>query len=152
MIAVDTNVLIYAHRAEMELHGTAKEQLVTLAEGDEPWVVPVFCITEFLRVVTHTRVFNPPSTASEALDFLDGLLASPSCTVANPETAFMNRLDAVVRESRARGNLIFDAQVAALCREHGIPTILTNDRDFERFKPLRAVYLESTANTGGPSP
>ena len=145
MIAVDTNVLIYAHRAEMELHQAAKERLVTLAEGDEPWALPVFCITEFLRVVTHTRVFNPPSTVSEALAFIKDVLASPSCTIANPEAAFMSRLEAVVRESDSRGNLIFDAQVAALCREHGIPTILTNDRDFERFKPLQVVYLGSTS-------
>ena len=141
MIAVDTNVLIYAHRAEAELHEVAAERLVTLAEGDDPWVLPVFCATEFLRVVTHRRVFNPPSTVSEALDFLNNVLASPSCTLANPETAFMSRLDAVVRETDARGNLVFDAQVAALCREHGISTILTNDRDFERFRPLQADYL-----------
>ena len=141
MIAVDTNVLIYAHRAELELHEAAVERLVVLAEGDEPWALPVFCVTEFLRVVTHRRVFNPPSTVSEALDFLNDILGSPSCTIANPEAAFMGRLDQVIRETDARGNLVFDAQVAALCREHGVSTILTNDRDFERFKPLQADYL-----------
>ena len=42
---------------------------------------------------------------------------------------------------RARGNLVFDAQIVALCREHGISTILTNDRDFRRFETPRVRLL-----------
>ena len=146
MIAVDTNVLIYAHRAEMDLHGEAAARLLELAEGDRPWALPVFCITEFLRVVTHHRVLNPPSEATDALAFIAGLSESPTCEVATPGSRFLDRLDTVVRESGARGNLIFDAQIAALCREHGIVEILTNDRDFERFRSLKATYLEPAAD------
>lgn len=142
MIAVDTNVLVYAHREELDLHVAAVESLTELAESDVPWALPVFCVTEFLRVVTHPRVFNPPSTPDDALGFVKALTASPSCVVACPESEFLDRLDIVLRESRARGNLVFDAQIAALCREQGIDTILTNDRDFERFKPLRVAYLD----------
>ncbi len=141
MIAIDTNVLIYAHRQETEWHRVAADRLVELAEGEETWVLPVFCITEFLRVVTHMRVFNPPSSTTEALDFIKGLLEAPGCTVAHPESEFLSRLESVVREADARGNLIFDAQIAALCREQGIGTIVTNDRDFARFRPLQVSYL-----------
>ena len=141
MIAVDTNVLIYGHREETEWHGPAMDRLVALAEGDEPWVLPVFCITEFLRVVTHLRVFGPPSSGAEALAFIADLLDAPACSIAYPETDFLPRLAAVIRESDARGNLIFDAQIAALCKSHGASTIVTNDRDFERFTFLRVEYL-----------
>ena len=84
---------------------------------------------------------NPPSSTTEALDFIKGLLEMPGCTVAHPESEFLSRLESVVREADARGNLIFDAQIAALCREQGIGTIVTNDRDFARFRPLQASYL-----------
>ena len=141
MIAVDTNVLIYAHRRETELHRAAADRLTALAEGDAPWILPVFCITEFLRVVTHLRVFNPPSSSAEALDFVGRLLDAPTCTVAFPETRFLSGLEAVIRESDARGNLIFDAQIAAICKSHGASTIVTNDRDFERFAFLQVEYL-----------
>ncbi|MDE0692590.1 MAG: PIN domain-containing protein [Gammaproteobacteria bacterium] len=141
MIAVDTNALVYAHRAEMDLHASAADRLTALAEGDERWALPVFCVTEFLRVVTHPRVFNPPSTVTEALGFIDELLASPTCEVVCPEAGFLDRLGAVIRESDARGNLVFDAQIAALCGQHGIPSILTNDHDFERFPQLNVSYL-----------
>ena len=87
------------------------------------------------------RVFNPPSTADEALRFIDELRTSPTCEVAFPETGFLDRLGTVVRESGARGNLVFDAQIAALCGEHGITAILTNDHDFERFPRLKVSYL-----------
>ena len=64
MIAIDTNILVYAHRSETDLHSAATAELVALAEGVAPWGLPIFCVTEFMRVVTHRRVFNPPSTVS----------------------------------------------------------------------------------------
>ena len=141
MIAVDTNILIYAHRGETELHGAAASRLVALAEGAERWALPVFCVTEFMRVVTHRRVFNPPSTVAQATAFIEGIAAAPSCEVVRPGPEFLGLLIAVARQADSRGNLMFDAQIAALCREHGIGTILTNDRDFEPFEPLQVRRL-----------
>ena len=141
MIAVDTNILIYAHRGETELHGAAASRLVALAEGAERWALPVFCVTEFMRVVTHRRVFSPPSTVAQATAFIEGIADAPSCEVVRPGPEFLELLIAVSRQADSRGNLMFDAQIAALCREHGIGTILTNDRDFERFEPLQVRRL-----------
>ena len=141
MIAVDTNILIYAHRGETELHGPAASQLLTLAEGVARWALPVFCVTEFMRVVTHLRVFNPPSTVAQAAAFIEGIATAPNCELVRPGPDFLELLMAVARQADARGNLMFDAQIAALCREHGIDTILTNDRDFGRFQPLRVRLL-----------
>ena len=140
MIAVDSNILVYAHRGETELHRAAAAELVALAEGAEPWGLPVFCIAEFLRVVTHRRVFNPPSTVSQAVDFVEDLVASPVCRVVRPGPGFLRLLAVTARRADARGNLMFDAQIAALCREHGIATVLTNDRDFLRFEHLQVRH------------
>ena len=146
MIAVDTNILVYAHRGETELHAAATAEIVALAEGIAPWGLPIFCITEFMRVVTHRRVFNPPSTVSQAIDFLEDILASPVCRVVRPGPQFLGILAETVRRADARGNLMFDAQIAALCREHGIAAILTNDRDFERFEHVQIHYPVEVPN------
>ncbi|MEJ2088936.1 MAG: PIN domain-containing protein [Gammaproteobacteria bacterium] len=141
MIAVDTGILVYAHRGETELHAAAKDALQALCEGDEPWALPIFCVTEFFRVVTHRRVFNPPSSVKAADDFLAAVRQAPSCRIALPGNGYLDQLRAVLARSHARGNLLFNAQIAALCREHGIRSVLTDDRDFERFPDLELTYL-----------
>ncbi|MDE2769179.1 MAG: PIN domain-containing protein [Chloroflexota bacterium] len=141
MIAVDTNVLIHAHRSESAWHRAARARLVNLAEGPARWGLPVFCVAEFMRVVTHGRVFNPPSSVSQAAGFIDNIVAAPTCELVRPGAEFLDLLMETARQSDARGNLMFDAQIAALCREHGIDTVLTNDRDFERFDGLRVETL-----------
>ena len=98
------------------------------------WGLPVFCVGEFIRVVTHRRILNPPSTLPQAVSFLERILASPSCRIVRPGPDFVSLLTAVSLAAGARGNLVFDAQIVALCREHGISTILTNDRDFHGSK------------------
>ena len=143
MIAVDTNVLVCAHRAETAVHAVATRRLVELAEGTGLWGLPVFCAGEFIRVVTHRRVFNPPSTLDEAIQFLERVVAAPGCRILRPESGFFELLTAVVRKADARGNLAFDAQIAALCRQHGVSTLLTNDRDFARFEGLRLRFLDA---------
>ena len=142
MIAVDTNVLIYAHRGETEFHDRAVSQLRFLAAGAERWALPVFCVTEFMRVVTHKRVFSPPSSIAQAAAFIEGMVAVPTCEVVRPGGAFIDRLLAAAHEADARGNLMFDVQIVALCREHGVDEVLTNDRDFERFDGLRVRRLD----------
>jgi predicted nucleic acid-binding protein len=84
VIAVDTNILVYAHREELPLHARAHHRLAGLAEGDVPWALPVFCIGEFLRVVTHGRLFNPPTSIEQALEAIANLYASPTVTVLSP--------------------------------------------------------------------
>jgi len=141
MLAVDTNILIYAHREETDLHQPAATWLYTLAQGVQRWALPVFCIGEFVRVVTHERVFNRPSTLADAATFVERLTEAPSCEVIQPGPEFVDRLFTTAREGQATGNLIFDAQIAALCAEHGVSEILTNDDDFWRFQDLRVLRL-----------
>lgn len=141
MIAVDTNVLIYADREEMPLHEVAVAALRSLAEGTEAWALPIFCIGEFLRVVSHHRVFEPPTPVLDALDSLDSLLASPSVRLLVPGEHYMSVLRRLLKQSAASGNHVFDAQIAAVCLEHGARTLLTEDRDFSRFADLKLQPL-----------
>jgi toxin-antitoxin system PIN domain toxin len=129
-------VLVYAHREELAQHEVARERLVGLAEGDALWAIPVFCLGEFLRVVTHPRLFDPPYPVEEAVEALGRVLESPSLRVLYPGERYWPLLAEAVREARAAGNLVFDAQIVALCREAGVSALLTEDRDFARFGGL----------------
>lgn len=141
MIAVDTNVLVYAHRQELRKHRGARQRLVALAEGRATWAIPVFCLGEFLRVITHRRLFDPPHTPAEATDALSRLLESPSVSVLTPGPEFSSFLVEAVREAEASGNLVFDAQIVAVCREAGVTALLTEDRDFDRFRRFSVQRL-----------
>lgn len=143
MIAVDTNVLIYAHRDSFAQHPRALAWLKHLAEGALPWAIPVYCLGEFVRVVTHSRILDPPSTLKQAFSALDALLQSPSLRILNPGSLFPALFRTAAEQADARGNLAFDAQIAAVCREQGVSRLLTADRDFTRFPELTLLTLET---------
>ena len=82
MTAVDTNILVYAHRADSEWHDRAAACLRALAEGRADWAIPWPCLHEFVATVTHPRIFNPPSTVDQAIDQVEAWMESPSLTLA----------------------------------------------------------------------
>ncbi len=137
MIAVDTNLLIYARREEAPGHRKALELLRKLAEGQEPWAIPWPCIYEFLRVVTHPRVFDPPTRMEDALADLESLLRSPSLRMLGEGSAHREHMRRTIRQGGVSGNLVHDAHIAALVVEHGVRELWTSDRDFTRFSGLR---------------
>ena len=141
MIAVDTNILLYADREETPQHRAALRALRRLAEGHEAWAIPIQCVGEFLRVVSHDRVFQPPTPIGEALASIESLLASPSARVRVPGGRYLRILREVIERAEVRGNLVFDAQIAAVCLEHGATTLLTEDRDFTRFQGIKPLSL-----------
>ena len=144
MIAVDTNILVYAHRKILPRHGLALAWIKYLAEGNVPWGLPVFCLGEFVRVVTHPRVLAPPSTLDQAWSALEGLLQSPTFRILNPGPRYPELFKEAVRAADARGNVVFDAQIAAVCREQGVSRLLTADRDFARFPGIHLIALEES--------
>jgi toxin-antitoxin system PIN domain toxin len=144
VIAVDTNVLVYAHRSELSKHEAALERLSALAEGAVAWAIPVFCVGEFLRVITHPRLFDPPHSVAEACEALDRVLAAPSLSVLTPGDRYAVLLTEAMREADVVGNLVFDAQVVAVCREAGVGSLLTEDRDFDRFSDFPTSRIEQT--------
>ncbi len=138
MIAVDTNVLVYARRAESPHHEAARALLTELAEGSAPWALPWPVVYEFVRVVTHPRVFDPPSPLEAVLRDLESLLASPSLALLGEGPGHPRLMGEQVRRGAASGNLAHDAHIAALVVEHGVTELLTADRDFARFPGVRA--------------
>jgi toxin-antitoxin system PIN domain toxin len=136
MIALDTNILVYARREELPQHRGARALLTRLAEGTAAWALPWPCVYEFLRVVTHPRVFDPPTDLDTALEDLESLLASPSLVLLGEGPGHLGHLRRMVLEGRASGNLVHDAHVAALVLEHGARELWTTDRDFARFPGL----------------
>jgi hypothetical protein len=139
MRAVDTNVLVYAEIRTSRWHDRARAVLAECAEGAAAWAIPWPCVYEFLRVITHPKVYHPPVPTEIALADLRSLLASPSLILLSATPRHGDVMDAVVRSSGVTGNLTHDAHIAALCIEHGVTELLTGDRDFHRFKELAVV-------------
>ena len=110
--------------------------LAALGEGPAPYALFWPSLYEFLRVVTHHRVFDPPSTALEALEAVRDLVAPPVARVLSETSRHVALLDRVLQESRVTGNLIHDAHLVALALEHGVHEILTLDGDFARFRQI----------------
>jgi toxin-antitoxin system PIN domain toxin len=137
MIAVDTNILVYAHREEFPEHPAARAWLEELADGTALWGIPVFCLGEFIRVTTHPRILKPPSAAAAAGAALEVLLDSASLRILYPGERFPRLVLELIRTHKLTGNLAFDAQIAAVCLENGVREIRSNDRDFDRIKELR---------------
>lgn len=104
-----------------------------------PWGLPVFCVGEFVRAVTHPRVLAPPSTLDDALEALRGLVASPTCRVLSPGNRWPALFERALRAGDARGNLAFDAQIVATCLEHGASRLFMRDRDFARFPGVEVI-------------
>ena len=103
MLAIDTNVLVYAYREEMSKHNDASGLIHRLAEGDTPWAIPVFCVSEFLRVVTHRRVFRPPTPLNAALGTVDDLLQSPSVRLLRPGDGYWPIFNQVATQANVSG-------------------------------------------------
>ena len=148
MIALDTNILVYARRAESAHHPAARRLLKNLAEGDDPWALAWPCVYEFLRVVTHPRVFDPPTPLQAALEDLESLLQSPSLTLLGEGPSHPSHMLRSVESGQAVGNLAHDAHIAALASEYGVSELWTTDRDFSRFPGLRSrnPFLEPRVN------
>ena len=139
MKAVDTNILVYARRSETPRHSTALQVLGALATGRDLWVLPWPCIYEFLRVVTHPKVFRPPTAIDEAWRALENLLESPSVVLVREGDRHREILGDLLRNCHLTGNLLHGAHIAALLIEHGVGEIITGDEDFRRFRNLKVT-------------
>lgn len=136
MIGVDSNLLVYAHREDSPWHTAAFERIVELAEGRPPWAIPWPCIHEFLAIVTHPRIYSPPTSLAKAIDQVDAWLESPSLVLISESEEYWPELRTILQTGRVCGPQVHDARVAALCRHHGVTELWSADRDFGRFPGL----------------
>lgn len=137
MIAVDTNLLVYAHREDSPWHERSWTLIRGLAEGSAPWAIPWPCLHEFLAVVTHPRIYDPPTPLEIALEQAEAWLASPSLVLLGEGPVHWKRLRELLQTGCVVGGAVHDARVAALCLAHGVNELWTADRDFGRFGGLR---------------
>ncbi len=137
MIAVDTNILVYAHREDTEWHHAAAGAVAGLAEGVAEWAIPWSCLHEFLAIVTHPRIFKTPTPPALALGQVDAWLESPSLVVLSENDDYFAALQETTLAARVTGPRLHDARIAALCVSHGVRELWTADRDFSLFGKVR---------------
>jgi toxin-antitoxin system PIN domain toxin len=133
MIAIDTNILVYAHRADLPFHPAAREVVTETAESRSPWALPWPCVHEFVAIVTHPTRFKTPTPLALAIDQVRAWLESPSVVPLAESAGYQEVLAHVLETSRVVGARVHDARVAALCIHHGVTELWTADRDFTRF-------------------
>ena len=136
MIAVDTNVLVYAHREDAQMHEPALRSVLELAEGKARWAIPWPCLHEFLAIVSHPRIYAPPTPLTRAVEQVDAWLESPSLVVIDETEGYWVALTDILRTSKVAGPRVHDARIAAICVHHGIREFWSADRDFSRFPSL----------------
>lgn len=139
MIAIDTNILVYAHRPEMPFHDLAARVLTKVAEGASPWAIPWPCVDEFLAVVTNRKFLKPPTPLGEAMNFVAALMESPGLVLLSEDQGHWATLHSLALRGHVTGGQIHDARIAAICLEHGVRELWSVDRDFVRFPELRVV-------------
>lgn len=136
MLLPDVNILVYAHREDSTHHNICVKWLEKLINSDQAFAISELVLSGFLRIVTHPKVFAPPSTLQEALTFIEQIRDQPNCVIVSPQQRHWSIFRKLCEQANARGNLIPDAYHAALAIETGSEWI-TRDHDFSRFPGLR---------------
>ena len=136
MIALDTNLLVYAHRADSPWHEAAAACVRGLAEGRAAWAIPWPALHEFLAIATHPRIYDPPTPLAAALDQVAAWLESPSVVLLGESHDHWTHLRDLLEAGRIAGAQVHDARIAALCLAHGVSELWSADRDFGRFPAL----------------
>ena len=145
MIAIDTNILVYAHRRDSPFHDAAAQCVARCAEGRGAWAIAWPCLHEFFAIATHPRVYQPPTPAARALEQIDAWLESPSLALLTETERHWPNLRALLGQSKLTGPAVHDARIAAICLQHGVRELWSADRNFGRFAALRVVNPLLTA-------
>lgn len=133
MIAVDTNILVYAHREESRWHRAADRCVAQQAESGQPWAIPWPCIHEFLAIVTHPRIYDPPTPLAYAIEQVERWLEAPTLALLGEAPKYWSALRRALEASPVIGPRIHDARIASLCQQHGVRVLWSADRDLARF-------------------
>lgn len=138
MIALDSNLLIYAHRAGCPEHALARKALERAAAGDAGWGFALPCLAEFWSVVTHPACPPRPSTPDQASRFVDGLLKG-GAQVWLPSAGFASRFLRVAADRKLSGARVFDLQIAMIAFESGASELWSHDAKFRTVPGLGVV-------------
>jgi len=136
MILTDINILVYAFRTDAPSHSNYHQWLEELINSDQAYAISDLVLSGFLRVVTHPRVFNPPSDLASALAFIPVIRNQPNAVNISPGPRHWEIFTRLCQTAGVKGNLVPDAYLAALAIESGSEWI-TTDRDYSRFPQLK---------------
>lgn len=136
MIAIDTNILVYSVRDDSSWHQAARAAIVRAAGGRGLWAIAWPCIHEFLGVVTHPRIYKPPTPLRDAILQVEYWMESPNLRLLGEGPGHWDHLKALLLAGKIAGPQVHDARVAAICRASGVSEIWTADRDYSRFGGL----------------
>jgi uncharacterized protein len=139
MIAIDTNILVYAHRADSLHHSAADPPLRALAQSKANWAIPSQCISEFVSVVTNPKIYARPSTLAEAFAQIEAWQGASGFHWITNTPAHVSVYANVCIAAKISGAMAHDARIAAICIENGVSELWTADRDFSRFRGLKVV-------------
>ncbi|MGC9452731.1 MAG: type II toxin-antitoxin system VapC family toxin [Oceanipulchritudo sp.] len=137
MIAVDTNLLVYAHREDSAFHAAALESLTGLAGSGRRWGIPWPCVHEFISITTHPRIYDPPTPLKVALAAMQVWLEAPGCELLAEGPGYWETLKSLSLKAKLQGPMVHDARIAALCLHHGVTELWSADRDFSRFPAVK---------------
>lgn len=139
MVCVDTNILVYAHRADLPAHREAMKVLATLAQSKDRWAIAWPCVHEFVSTVTKASVFKVPSPWSAVERQLDAWFESPTLTLIQESARHWTTLRQLIHGIERIGPRVHDARIAAICLDADVRELWTADRDFSIFPALRVV-------------
>jgi toxin-antitoxin system PIN domain toxin len=137
MIALDTNLLVYAHRPDNSFHAAASKLVRELAESKAAWAIPWQCLHEFYSVATNPRIHPVPTPVDIAINQIEIWLESPTLHLLSETPEYWPYLCQLIAKARLQGPMVHDARIAALCLTHGVRELWSADRDFSRFPNLR---------------
>jgi uncharacterized protein len=138
MTAVDTNVLLYAHKRHILFHEAAQRVIRELVERNEPWAIPWPCIHEFYAAASNPRIFPERDAAHGAIEQINIWFEAPNLQMIGETNEHWETLSRVLTESKVVGGATHDARIAAICIENGVRELWTADRDFAKFKGLKS--------------
>jgi toxin-antitoxin system PIN domain toxin len=133
---VDTNILVYATHSASPFHDRARALVEHLVAG--PGLAYLFwpAILGYLRIVTHPNILRSPLSSDDAMSNVGAMIAPSHVRVAGEGSDFWASFRAIAADVKPRGNLVPDAHLVALMREHGVSTIWSHDRDLRRFRGI----------------
>jgi uncharacterized protein len=137
--SVDVNVLLYASDASSPKHREAIGFLARRASDPDLFCIAWPTLMAFLRISTHPSIFSRPLPPADALGNVASLLSLPRVRVLSEGEGFLEIYREVTRHFPVRGNLVPDAHLAALLRQHGVRRLYTVDRDFRKFDFLEVA-------------
>ncbi|OGB91962.1 MAG: hypothetical protein A3G35_12395 [candidate division NC10 bacterium RIFCSPLOWO2_12_FULL_66_18] len=137
--SVDANVLLYASDTSSPKHPEAIRFLKQRASDPDLFCIAWSTLIAFLRIATHPRIFARPLSPDDALGNVESLLSLPHVRMLSEGEGFLEIYREVTARFPVRGNLVPDAHLAALLRQHGVRRLYTVDRDFRKFDFLEVA-------------